>query len=208
MKAALAVSHGRMAACFAGVDLRIVGDNAPTQAGGQADLDGAEVLSTHGWHPLAWGRELVRRDVGLLLCAAIDQSTWASVRGHGIQVIPNAMGEAGSVLADWRSGHLSPPRVWPAYASGFGFGRGRGFGRGLGLGFRGGRGRGYWGASYAAPAYPYGAAIPPYGAPSGAVSTPQQETDLLKGQAKTFEDALEGIKKRIAEIAAKSEEKE
>ena len=133
MKAALATSHGRMAPCFAGVDLRIVGDSAPpTQVDGQADLDGAEVLSTHGWHPLGWGRELMRHDVGLLLCAAIDQSTWASVLGHGIQVIPNAIGDAGSVLAEWRSGHLSPPRWWPAHASGFdsfcagGFGRGHG----------------------------------------------------------------------------------
>ena len=31
---------------------------------------------------------------------------------------------------------------------------------------------------------------------------------MLKGQAEYFEDALEGVKKRIAEIEAKSDEKE
>jgi hypothetical protein len=130
MKAALAISHGRMAPCFAGVDLRIIKDSAPTkageqaapqasQAGGQVDLDGAEVLSTQGWHPLGWGRELMQRDVGLLLCAGIDQGTWASVKGHGIEVIPNAMGEAATILDAWRRGLLAPPRLWPAYPSGF-----------------------------------------------------------------------------------------
>jgi hypothetical protein len=93
----------------------------------------------------------------------------------------------------------------PIAGRGFGRGRGFGFGRGLGLGFRGGRGPfgglragwgGYMGVPYVAPAYPYGAA-----------PTPQQETDMLKGQAEYFEDALEGIKKRIAELEAKTEEK-
>ena len=98
----------------------------------------------------------------------------------------------------------------PIPGRGFGFGRGRGFGfgRGLGLGFRGGRGwGGYLGVPYAAPAYPYGAAIPPYGAPYGAAPTPQQESDMLKGQAEYFEDALEGIKKRIAELESAVEQK-
>lgn len=130
MRAALVVSHGRMAPCFAGVDLRIVGDNAPTQVHGQADLDGAEVLSTHGWHPLGWGRELMRHDVGLLLCAGIASGTWAAIQGHGIEVIPNAMGDADTVLAAWRGGHLTPPRLWPAYPSGFNPFAVRGFGGG------------------------------------------------------------------------------
>jgi hypothetical protein len=87
----------------------------------------------------------------------------------------------------------------PIAGRGFGFGRGRGFGfgRGLGLGFRGGRGwGGYMGVPYVAPAYPYGAA-----------PTPQQETDMLKGQAEYFEDALDGIKKRIAELESAAEQK-
>ena len=133
MKVALATSHRRMASCFAGVELRIVGENAlpqapaasqgkqagGPQAGGQADLDVAAVVSTRGWHPLAWGRELMRRDVALLLCAGIDHGTWAAIQGHGIQVIPGAMGDPGTALAAWRSGHLRPPQVWPAYPAGF-----------------------------------------------------------------------------------------
>lgn len=125
MKAALAISHGRMAPCFAGVELRIVEKNVSSQAGGQADLDAANVLYTHGWHPLGWGRELMRKDVGLLLCAGIAPGTWAAIQGHGIEVIPNAMGDANAVLAAWRGGHLAPPRLWPAYPGGVGWGRGR-----------------------------------------------------------------------------------
>jgi len=130
MKVALATSHGRMAPCFGGVELRIVDDNA--------DLPDARVLSTHGWHPLAWGRELMRHDVTLLMCAGIDQATWAAVQGHGIQVIPNAIGDPEPVFAAWRNGHLSPPQLWPAYPVGFG-GR-RGFGASRRRRFRGGRG--------------------------------------------------------------------
>ena len=130
MKVALATSHGRMAPCFGGVELRIVDNNA--------DLRDAPVLSTHGWHPLVWGRELMRRDVTLLMCAGIDQATWAALRGHGIQVIPNAIGDPATVFATWRSGRLSPPQLWPAYPVGFG-GR-RGFGAGRRRRFRGGEG--------------------------------------------------------------------
>ena len=132
MKVALATSQGRMAPCFAGVELRIVKENA--------DVNKAEVLSTHGWHPLAWGLELMRHDIGLLLCAGINQGTWSAMQGHGIQVIPNAMGSPATVLAGWRSGQLTLPRLWPAYPVGFdvftagGFGGGRRKKR-----FRGGR---------------------------------------------------------------------
>ena len=130
MKLALATSHGRMASCFGGVELRIVDDNA--------DLREARVLSTHGWHPLAWGRELMSRDVTLLMCAGIDHATWAAVQGYGIQVIPNAIGNPETVFETWRNGHLSPPRLWPADPVGF---RGRRrFGAGRRRRFHGGRG--------------------------------------------------------------------
>jgi len=154
MKVALATSHGRMAPCFAGVELRIVAEHTALQSrdggktGGQADLVDADVLSTHGWHPLAWGRELMRRDVGLLLCAGIDQGTWAAIQGHGIQVIPNAIGDTQAAFGAWHSGRLSLPRVWPSYPAGLaGFGAGGfdrlaagGFGPGRRRRFRGGRG--------------------------------------------------------------------
>ncbi len=99
-------------------------------------------------------------------------------------------------------GYMNPI---PGRGLGFGWGRGFGFGRGLGLGFRGGRRwGGYMGMPYAAPAYPYGTAVPPY----GAGPTVEQESDMLKVQAKYFEDALEDIKKRIAELEAKTERTE
>ena len=134
--------------------------------------------------------------------------------------------------AGYCAGYPVPGFMNPIGGGGFGFGRGRGFGRGLGLGFRGGRGwAGYGGASYGAPgygygapysygaspvpyggaSYGYGAASVPYGAPAGvpygAPPTSQQEVDALKGQSEYLEDALEGIKKRIVELGAATEEK-
>ena len=58
-----------------------------------------------------------------------------------------------------------------------------------------------YGASYGAP---YGM---PYGAPFGPTMTAHQELDGLKGQAEYFEDALDGIKKRIGELEAEGKEK-
>ncbi len=89
---------------------------------------------------------------------------------------------------------------------------GRGFGRGFGRGIRGGRGwGGYRGVPYGAYAYPYDAAyrVPnapnalPYGFNPGA--SPEQEADMLKGQATYLEDALKGIKKRITELETETE---
>jgi hypothetical protein len=104
----------------------------------------------------------------------------------------------------------------PGGFGGRGFGRGRG--RGWGRGFGGGRGRWLggapaYGAPYAGPfgsAAPYAYAAPAYGAPFGgpyAQPDPQQETDALKGQAEYLEDALEGIRKRLAELEAEQAEK-
>jgi len=112
--------------------------------------------------------------------------------------------------AGYCAGYATPGFMNPIAGRGLGFGRGRGFGfgRGLGFGFRGGRGRGgYWGAPYAAPAYPYAGAVQPYAAPYASGPTPEQETELLKGQAAYFGEALEGIQKRIAELEAKGKEK-
>ena len=109
MNIALTTSHDRMAPCFAGVDLSIVDEQTP--------LGGARRLSTHGWHPLAWGRELMKNDVAVLLCAGIDLATWGGLCGHGIQVVPTAMGSPENVLAAWREKQLRPTPVWPAYAA-------------------------------------------------------------------------------------------
>jgi len=111
----------------------------------------------------------------------------------------------------------------PGYmSSGFGrgsYGRGRGFGRGGGWGrrnwFHATGLTGWQRAAYGYPSYggtypyggypsyagtvPYGA---PYTAPHGPTVTTQQELDELKGQAEYFEDAMNGISKRIAELEA------
>jgi len=58
------------------------------------------------------------------------------------------------------------------------------------------------------PAYGAPAAYPmPYAAPSSLAATGEQELDALKGQAEYFEDALQGIKKRIEELQAQAAEK-
>lgn len=93
----------------------------------------------------------------------------------------------------------------PGYASGVG---GRGFG-GWGRG-RGGRGwrnqfyaTGLTGWQRAA----MGGAMPPaapYAAPFAPAMSAEQQLDTLKGQAEYFEDALDGIRKRIEELEAAS----
>ena len=45
----------------------------------------------------------------------------------------------------------------------------------------------------------------PYASPFVPTMPQQQELDLLKGQAEQFEDALDGLKRRICELEAKTE---
>jgi len=62
-------------------------------------------------------------------------------------------------------------------------------------------------AAYGYPAFggvPYGV---PYAAPYVPTMTGEQELEMLKGQAEYFEDALDGIRKRIEELEAKATEK-
>ena len=125
---------------------------------------------------------------------------------------PAGMGPMTGRAAGYCAGYPVPGFMNPVAGRfggrGLGWGRGRG-GRGRGFGW--GRGRWYGGAPvygvpYAAPFYgaaPYGA---PYGVPY-AQPTAQQETDALKGQAEYLEDALEGIRKRLAELEAQEPEK-
>ena len=83
------------------------------------------------------------------------------------------------------------------------------------IGGRGGWGRrnqfyatGLTGWQRAAAGYPAfgGAAAPvvPYTVPFASTVSRQQQLDALKGQAEYFEDALDGIRKRIEELEAKS----
>lgn len=112
MKVALTTGQGRMAPCFAGADLRLVEEGKGYRE--------ADVVATHGWHPLAWGHELMRRDVDMLLCDGIDQSVWGAVQGHGIQVIPTVSGDAEQIFEQWSQGKLITPPLWPIYGVGEG----------------------------------------------------------------------------------------
>jgi hypothetical protein len=90
----------------------------------------------------------------------------------------------------------------------------RGFGRGFG---RRGGGRGWRNQFYAtgltgwqraAMGWPaFGGVMPPvspYAAPFAPATSDEQQLDALKEQAEYFEDALDGIRKRIEELEAKS----
>jgi len=121
---------------------------------------------------------------------------------------PGGMGPMTGRAAGYCAGYPAPGFMNPI--------PGRGFGGG-------GRGRGGWGRRnqfyatgltgwqrgvYGAPAF--GGAAPyavPQAAPFAPAMTAQQELDQLKGQAEYFEDALDGIKKRLEELGAKTEEK-
>jgi len=102
-----------------------------------------------------------------------------------------------------------------------GRGFGQGFGRGRGLGRGGGWGRRNWfyatglpGWQRAAYGYPaYGGAAPlgmpssaPYSPPYASGLTKEGEINELKCQAEYLEDALEGVKRRMAELEEETKE--
>ena len=188
---------------------------------GFAGIDGKRVeTTTNGVSSFAQGFRLRSlsyggQDGG---CFAKEVSEMPGGDGTG----PGGMGPMTGRAAGYCAGYPVPGYMNATGGRGFGFGRGRGFGRGLGWGFRGGRGAfggpsagwgGYAVAPYGAYGYgaPYGAPPVPYGGTGGvpyaAGPTSQQEIDALKGQSEYFEDALEGIKKRIGELEATTEEK-
>ena len=103
------------------------------------------------------------------------------------------------------------PAQGPGYSGAFygrGFGRGRGFRGGNGPDF--GRGRGYargfgWQGAYPPAGGGYGPAYnAPYGSPYN--MTPEDETNMLKGEADAMKNELDAIQKRIEEIETKSSE--
>jgi len=119
---------------------------------------------------------------------------------------PMGMGPMTGRGAGYCAGYPVPGYMNPAPGRGvWGGGRGRGWGRGLGLGFRGGRGRGGWWGTVPNAAGPYYAA--PQAAPAFAGPTAEQERDALQGQVEYLEDALDGIRKRMAELEAAQSEK-
>lgn len=110
---------------------------------------------------------------------------------------PAGMGPMTGRAAGYCEGYSAPGVANPVPGRGYGFG----FGRGLGFGFRGGRG-GRWAVPYAG----YGYNVP-YAPPYAAAPTRQQELEAFQGQARYLEDALEEIKKRIAELEAEKTKK-
>ena len=100
------------------------------------------------------------------------------------------------------AGYPGPGYMNPVGGRGFG-----GFGRGRG----GGRGRRNWfyatglpGWQRAGMGYPAYGSVAPNATPFAPAMTKEQELESLKGQAEYFEDALEGIKKRVEELQAEA----
>ena len=114
---------------------------------------------------------------------------------------PAGMGPMTGRAAGYCTGYPAPGYMNPVGGRGYwGWGRGGG-GRGrrnrfYATGLTGWQRAGMGWPAYGAPLV-YGT---PYAAPFGPAATKDQELDALKGQAEYFEDALEGIRKRIGEL--------
>jgi len=122
---------------------------------------------------------------------------------------PGGMGPMTGRAAGYCAGYSVPGYMNPIGGRGYwGWGRGRGGGWGRRNWFYATGLTGWQRAGLGWPAYgaPSGYSTP-YAAPFGPAVTKEQQLDALKGQAKYFEDALEGVRKRIAEIEASSGEK-
>lgn len=120
---------------------------------------------------------------------------------------PMGLGPMTGRGAGYCAGFGVPGYMNPYYGRGFGgWGRGRGGGRGWGCwsyapGFIGGPMMA-WGQPAAASPWP----AAPYGSPFIPTMTAQQEIDALKGQVEYFEDVLDGLRRRMEELASKSGE--
>jgi hypothetical protein len=111
---------------------------------------------------------------------------------------PMGMGPMTGRAAGYCAGNDMPGYINPIPGRGF-WGRG-----GWGRGWR----RGYYAAGFPSWA-PYGAGMTPYqayGGPYVPQPTPEQELEVLKGQAKYFQDALQDISKRIQELETAGQE--
>jgi len=141
---------------------------------------------------------------------------------------PMGMGPMTGRQAGYCAGYPVPGFMNPIPGRGF-WGRGRGGGWGrrnrfyatgmtgwqqAAMGWPAWVGPGSYPGPYAAPGtippvmpstssgqWPYAA---PYAAPFAPTMTREQELDALKGQAEYFEDALEGIRKRLEELQAEA----
>lgn len=115
--------------------------------------------------------------------------------------------------AGYCAGFPVPGYMNPGPGRGFwGWGRGRGGGRGWRNWFHATAPPGWQQAGMGWPAlgggwgygYPPAQGSPP---PQTAAATKDQELDFLKGQAEYFQDALDGIRKRIDQLQTETEDK-
>ncbi len=112
---------------------------------------------------------------------------------------PFGLGPMTGRAAGYCAGYSVPGYMNPIPGRGrgwFGFGRGWGRGRSWGRGF--GWGRGWFGYGPAL-GYPYGV-TPYFGNPYAAEFTPQQESEMLKKEAKALQDEIDSINQRINEL--------
>jgi len=117
---------------------------------------------------------------------------------------PAGLGPMTGRAAGYCAGYPAPGYMNPVGGRGFrGWGRGRGGGRGWRNQFYATGLTGWQRAAMGWPAFG-GAAGPvaPYNAPFASTTSPEQQLDALKGQAEYFQDALDGIRKRIEELEA------
>jgi hypothetical protein len=118
---------------------------------------------------------------------------------------PGGMGPMTGRAAGYCAGYPVPGYMNPMGGQGYwGWGRGGGWGRRNWF-----YATGLTGWQRGAMGYPgFGGVVPtavPYPAPFAPAMSKDQQLDALKGQAEYFEDALDGIRKRIEELEAKSE---
>ncbi|MBN2329271.1 MAG: DUF5320 domain-containing protein [Candidatus Omnitrophica bacterium] len=125
-------------------------------------------------------------------------------RGDGTG--PGGLGPMTGRAAGFCAGYSVPGYMNPGFGFGFGW-RGRGGGRGRRNRFFATGLTGWQRNAYAWPAYaPPAPVYPPFqGTTPVNPQTRDQEIDALKGQAEYFQDALDGINKRIAELEKQSD---
>jgi predicted Fe-Mo cluster-binding NifX family protein len=94
------IKHGRMSPCFSGATLWIVGSGYDIGQKPEAEID------TTNWPDLAWGQELMRRNVNVLLCAGVEHFLHGVLQGYGVDVVPDAFGLPSEVMKQWRKDKL------------------------------------------------------------------------------------------------------
>lgn len=90
MKLGLTVCGNRLSPYFQGVDLWIVNS--------EEGVSSRQVICTEQWLTFKWKDELMRRDVGVLVCSGIDHFMSGVLQGCGIEVISDMTGDPAAIL--------------------------------------------------------------------------------------------------------------